>query len=227
MSTVKLNEYGYVKLIKAWGDESEIIESARMSTGGDFKGWDKDFNLLKFLYTHKHETPFEFVGMTFEIKAPIMVFREWHRHRTMSYNEASARYIPLPDEKYIPTKERVWKGIKEAGSNKQAGSHGDAVLTEADLDIWLQMLEDAYRATETAYQFGIQAGVPKELARLSMPVGQYSTMRVNTNLRCWLAFLRLRQAKDAQYEIRNYANVVAYFIHKHFANTMSLYESEQ
>lgn len=221
---VNVLDQGYVKLIKYWGEEQEIIESARMSTGGDFKGWDKDKGLLKYLYDNRHDTPFEFVGMTLEVKAPLFVFREWHRHRTMSYNEASARYIPLPDEKFVPSRERVWRGIKEVGSNKQAGTMG-AVLTEATLSQWLDMMTRAYGIAEEAYQYGLDAGVPKELARITMPVGQFSTMRVNANLRNWLAFLRLREAPNAQEEIRDYANVVSYFLNKQFDKTMHLHYS--
>jgi thymidylate synthase (FAD) len=226
-NTIHLLDHGYVKPILFWGDEKLIIESARMSTGGEFKGWDKDFRLLKYLYEHRHDTPFEFVGMTLEVKAPMFVFREWHRHRTMSYNEASARYIPLPDEKYIPTAERIMRGIAEAGHNTQAGSDTDHALKDFELDMWLNMVAQAYDAAEAAYQYGLSHGVPKELARVTMPVAQYSTMRVNTNLRNWLGFLYLRQADNAQEEIRVYADAVASLLNTQFSNTMKLFEANK
>lgn len=222
-TVIRIHEHGYVKVIKFWGDEQEIISSARMSTGGTFKGWGKDLGLLQYLYEHRHDTPFEFVGATFEIKAPIFVFREWHRHRTMSYNEASARYIPLPDEKYVPTRERVLRGIEEAGANKQAGSHNDHKLTDHELTTWLKLVNDSHNLSQIAYEYGIDKGVPKELARITMPVSQYSTMRVNTNLRNWLGFLTLRQASNAQEEIRVYADSVANCLEIPFRNTMGLY----
>lgn len=230
--TIPLLDHGYAKLIKFWGDESEIIESARMSTGGEFVSWAPyegkpkgDLGLLTYLYNHRHDTPFEFVGMTLEIKAPIMVFREWHRHRTMSYNEASARYIPYPDEKYVPTRARIMRGIEEAGSNHQAGANTDHTLTPEELDTWLGLLVRAYETTEIAYQYGLKHGIPKELARLSMPVGQYSTMRVNTNLRNWLSFMYLRQAPNAQEEIRVYADAVFTLLKQQFPHTLDLYQA--
>jgi hypothetical protein len=94
----------YVQAIEGWGRDERIIEAARMSTGKGFQGWDTDAKLLAFLYNNKHATPFEMAGLVIEVKAPIFVFREWHRHRTQSYNEMSARYIPLPDENYVPTR---------------------------------------------------------------------------------------------------------------------------
>jgi len=218
---VDLLDNGFIKLIKYWGEEEEIIESARMSTGGEFRGWTEDLGLLNFLYDNYHDTPFEFVGATFEVKAPIFVFREWHRHRTQSYNEASARYIALPNENFIPTKDRVWRGIEKAGANKQAGSDTDHVLTDYELDTWLALVVEAYDAAEKAYQYGLTHGVPKELARINIPVSRYSTMRVNTNLRNWIGFLRLRMAPNAQEEIRVYADEIATFLDKQFSHTIN------
>ena len=89
-----------------------------------------DEKLLAYLYNNKHSTPFEMAGLIIEVKAPIFVFREWHRHRTQSYNEMSARYVPLPDENYVPSIERLMIGSD--GKNKQAGTiKGAGVLTEA------------------------------------------------------------------------------------------------
>jgi len=99
---MKVLDNGYVKHIESWGigeakePESAIIESARQSTQGSFRGWEKDEKLLAYMFNNQHATPFEFCGMTIEVQAPIFVFREWHRHRTQSYNEMSARYAPLP-----------------------------------------------------------------------------------------------------------------------------------
>src|SRR4029079_8395260 len=123
-------DYGYVEIIDNWGSDERIIEAARMSTGKGFLGWGGgwcpnsphdtectckgtrqnppgDGKLLRFLWEHKHATPFEMGGLVIEVMAPIFVFREWHRHRTQSYNEMSARYTPLPDVNYIPSIERL------------------------------------------------------------------------------------------------------------------------
>lgn len=180
-----------------------------------------DEKLLKFLYENHHSTPFEMAGMTIEVMAPIFVFREWHRHRTQSYNEMSARYTPLPDVNYVPSVERLLINSK---TNKQAGTiAGARELTEASAIQFRAMLAETYSDAEITYQWALNAGVPKELARVHLPVGRYSRMRASANLRNWLAFLTLRQAPSAQWEIRQYANVVASFIAVKFPRVHQLF----
>lgn len=221
---------GYVKLIESWGKgeagiaEAGIIEAARQSTKGSFRGWEKDEKLLKFLYEHKHSTPFEFCGMTIEVQAPIFVFREWHRHRTQSYNEMSGRYTALPAIDYLPTKERL---LIVDDKNKQAQSKDGNKLTEENAKEWLNRLEYHYMESEELYNYGLLLGVPKELARIMLPVGRYSKMRATANLRNWLGFLTLRMAPDAQYEIRMFANAVGEIIAKEFPKTWELFENEK
>ena len=180
-----------------------------------------DEKLLRYLYENKHATPFEMAGLIIEVQAPIMVFREWHRHRTQSYNEMSARYTPLPDLNYIPTVERLMMNSK---SNKQAGTvKGSELLDEAKAEIFRDRLHSAYREQEELYQSALHRGVPKELARLVLPVGRYSRMRASANLRNWLAFLTLRMADNAQWEIRQYANAVGNIISGLFPRTWELF----
>lgn len=221
---VDLLDHGYVELIETWGSDERIVEAARMSTGKGFKGWGTpdvpgDEKLLRFLWENKHATPFEMAGLTIEVKAPIMVFREWHRHRTQSYNEMSARYVPLPDENYVPSMERMLAG-GQAVTNKQASG---ASLPEADALEWLAELSDVYAHAQRVYESGIRRGIARELARLPVPVARYSRMRASANLRNWLAFLTLRQAPNAQWEIRQYANAVSEIVAQRFPRTASLF----
>lgn len=209
-SQIKLLDHGYIEFIEDWGyglskeNEAGIIEAARMSTGKGFEGWKKDMRLLTYLYEHKHMTPFEMAGMTIEVQAPIFVFREWHRHRTQSYNEMSARYIPLPDVNYVPSIQRL---KTFGGTNKQA--QGTTPLADDQvLERWLLRLQDVYGACQRVYEDGLNLGVPKELARLPVPVARYTRMRASANLRNWLAFLTLRMDPAAQWEIRQYANIL-------------------
>lgn len=241
---IKVLDHGYVKHIESWGggesknwqmqwgvgtaydNETGIIEAARQSTQGSFRGWDKDEKLLKFLFNNNppHSTPFEFAGMIIEIQAPIFVFREWHRHRTQSYNEMSARYSPLPDINYMPTVERLFLTQEK---NKQAQKLSDAPELDARLaQIWLNDLETLYDAAEETYQAGLRIGIPKEVARVGLPVGRYSRMRASANLRNWLAFLTLRMHPDAQWEIRQFANAVGQIISEQFPKTWSLFEAK-
>jgi thymidylate synthase (FAD) len=231
---VQVLDHGYVKFVESWGrgdagvPEAGIIEAARQSTQGSFRGWETDEKLLGFLFNSKpqHATPFEFGGMVIEVQAPILVFREWHRHRTQSYNEMSARYAPLPDLNYVPTVERVMMGA-QATSNKQAGTVGGAeVITVEAAEFFREELKLTYDQSELRYQRALKSGVPKELARCHLPVGRYSRMRAQANLRNWLAFLTLRSDPGAQWEIRQFADVVGAFIAREFPRTWSLYHAK-
>lgn len=243
MDDTKVLDFGYVKLIETWGSDERIIEAARMSTGKGFLGWEArhregcrsgfdgrthngldccvpvpgDEKLLAHLWKKVHSSPFEFAGMVIEVQAPIMVFREWHRHRTQSYSERSARYAPLPDENYAPTVERMMMNSK---ANKQAGTaDGADELTEAAAIEWQGDLASAYDHLQKVYAKGLKIGVPKELARLPVPVARYSTMRACANLLNWKKFLKLRCAPDAQWEIRQFANAVAAMVKLRFPRT--------
>lgn len=256
-------DHGYVEFIEAWGHghagrewplestealnhpedlECGIIEAARQSTQGSFRGWDPspavgdkpanpgDKNLLRRLYTNNppHSTPFEFAGLVIEVQAPIMVFREWHRHRTQSYNEMSARYAPLPDLYYYPditsVVTRAITAQKE--KNKQAGAAVAVDINVSDIAEWLRIDLELSNTLEAHYQQGLSIGIPKELARKKMPVDHYSRMRASGNLRNWLAFLTLRMSPHAMFEIREYADAVAAIIEQHFPHTYRLWENQ-
>lgn len=182
-----------------------------------------DEKLLEYLWKNQHSTPFEMAGMTVEVQAPILVFREWHRHRVpFGYSEMSARYTPLPDLNYLPTVERLMIHSK---TNKQAGViKGAEELTVAHAEMFREQLQTMYVMQEQLYQQALSNGVPKELARVHLPVGRYSRMRATSNLRGWLAFLRLRMARDAQYEIRVYADAVHAVLAEAFPRTLALFD---
>ena len=224
---MKILDHGYVELVEYWGSDERIIEAARMSTNKGFKGWETDEKLLRYLYEHNHMTPFEMCGMVFEIKAPIFVFREWHRHRTQSYNEMSARYIPLPDENYMPSVQRIAEGLNSAGVNKQAGAHAEVSLTNEQIQIFCSALDDFYHKAQSLYEDGIRMGIPKEIARLCVPVGRYSRMRAAANLRNWMQFLTLRLDHHAQWEIRQYAQTINDQLGRCFPRTWKLFAGDR
>lgn len=252
---MKVLDHGSVELIESWGSDERIIEAARMSTGKGFAEWGPvhaedclarwnfiagrtvepctctpkagDEKLLAYLYTHKHATPFEMAGVVIEVKAPIFVFREWHRHRTQSYNEMSARYIPLPDENYVPNVEALVARSLEAASTKNRQAGGARACSDEEARGWVFKLIDAFDHAQRVYEEGLALGVPKELARLPVPVARYSRMRATANLRNWLAFLTLRMAPNAQAEIRVYANAVGQLIAENFPRTWALFEAER
>ena len=225
-------DHGFVRFIEDWGGgvtrlpEAGIIEAARQSTQGSFRGWRRDAGLLSYLHKNKHSTPFEFAGMVLEIRAPIFVFREWHRHRTQSYNEMSARYAPLPDLAYLPTWQEVHRRSHERDEkNKQAGVlDGAPAISESAASRFVENLRKTYEDFEFEYRGALAEGVPKELARCGMPVGRYSQMRAQANLRNWLAFLTLRLDPAAQWEIRQYAEAVLELVLERFPQTGRLFE---
>lgn len=185
-----------------------------------------DLGLLRYLYDHKHSSPFEFAGMTIEVQAPIMVFREWHRHRTQAYSEMSARYTPLPNSNYMPTPERC---LVVNAKNRQAGAiKGSEELTHESALEWLDSLSSVYDHAERVYQDGLRRGIPKEVARLPVPVGRYTRMRATANLRNWMLFMTLRRDETAQHEIRQYAlNAGDHFIAEAFPKTWDLFTGKR
>lgn len=228
---VDLLDHGYVELVESWGSDRSIVEAARMSTGKGFLGWGTpeapgDEKLLGTLYRNQHSTPFEMGGAVFEVQAPISVFRQWHRHRTQSYNEASARYAPLPDVSYVPTVERLMMGAGQVVKNTQAGAvKGSDVLTEAAAERFRSDLRGVYARAEEIYQRALAAGIPKELAREHLPVGRYSKMRASANLRNWFGFLTLRLDEHAQWEIRQFAGAVGLFLAREFPRSFELFNA--
>jgi len=254
---VQVLDHGYVTYIDSMGDDSVIVEAARMSTGKGFITWKPysrcescgiyvesedpkelegsahkegckkedvkffpqgDSGLLDNLWRNKHATPFEMGELCLEIQAPIMVFREWHRHRTQSYNEFSARYAQMPDLHYLPKEERIQKQSthNKQGSAESAG-HETAHQILAELE---RQQEDVYGT----YDAWVGNGIAKEVARLNTPVSRYSKMRAKTDLRNWLAFCNLRMRPGAQWEIRQYANIVSGIIKSIWPKTWELFE---
>jgi thymidylate synthase (FAD) len=228
---IEVLDHGYVELIEHWGSDERVIEAARMSTNKGFQGWGTDEapgdeKLLRYLWEHQHNTPFEMAGLVFEVQAPLFVFREWHRHRTQSFNELSARYTPIPNVNYIPVISRCMIGA--GGSNKQAGTiAGAESLTEETATNWRGSLATFYDEAEALYQAALKSGIPKEIARLSIPVGRYSRMRAGANLRNWLAFLSLRMPENAQWEIRQYADAIHTVVAERFPRTAALFDESR
>ena len=224
---VEILDHGYIEIVERWGSDERIVEAARMSTAKGFQGWGPkddgspgDEKLLRFLYENKHATPFEMAGLVIEVQAPIFVFREWHRHRTQSFNELSARYTALPDLFYVPSVERLMAG-RQSTTNKQGSAAG---FTDSEARALRDAFETRFQDTRRRYEDLLELGMARELARLVVPVAQYSRMRASANLRNWLAFLTLRMAPNAQWEIRQYANAVGEIIAEQFPRTWALFE---
>ena len=177
-----------------------------------------DLGMLDFMYKNHHATPFEFCELHIEVQAPIMVFREWHRHRTQSFSEFSARYSQMPDLHYLPDSGRIQK---QSATNRQgSGVAFDEGFSRGALTAIKAQQDEVYGW----YDEMVKEGLAKEVARLNTPVSRYSKMRAKTDLRNWFAFLFLRMASSAQWEIRQYANAVAEIVKALWPRTYTLFE---
>lgn len=195
---------GYVRLIDSMGSDLSIVRNARVSHNAEWRtGEDegKDAKLIDYLVRKRHSTPFESVVFTFEVKAPIFVFRQWQRHRTWAVNEISARYSVLPSEYYVPEIEQI---TTQASHNKQ--SRTDEVNENAQLI--QDLINDQCKEAFAVYEDMLSLGCPRELARGVLPVNTYSHMFATVNLHNLTKFLELRLDGHAQYEIRVYAEAM-------------------
>ncbi len=217
--TIPLLNHGYVKYIAHLGDDLTPLEAARMSTGNP-TGVDhaKDTATRDYLWRHAHATPFEMAVLQIEVQCPLFVRSEWHRHRTQSYNEASGRYMEMPDIQYLPEPDRLQP---QSATNKQ-GSEG--ALSPELRDEMLRRMNDEQRMVRENYEWYLEQGLAREVARINMPLSQFTRFRAQANLRNWMHFLNLRMAPNAQQEIRVYAFAVAEIIRKLWPETWAVFE---
>jgi len=201
---IDLLDHGFVRLVDHMGSDLSIVRAARVSHDADWRtGLDQgsDDRLINYLVEHRHSTPFEVVEFQFEVKAPIFVLRQWHRHRTWTYNELSARYRELPEEFYVPALEQI---CKQSPDNKQ----GRTQIRIPKARVSAQRIDAACSASFKVYRRLLDAGVPRELARSVLPVATYSHMFAKVDLWNLFKFLTLRLDPHAQYEIRVYARAM-------------------
>lgn len=202
----KVLDHGHVRLIEMMGDDLSVVRNARVSYDAEWRtGADagKDEKLIQYLVNNGHTSPFESVQFTFDIKAPIFVVRQWHRHRTWSYNEVSARYTELPEEFYIPELDKV---TKQSADNKQMRT--DEQLDVDDVDLFVKALERHSEQAFMNYRTALERGVPRELARCFLPLNTYTHMFATVDLHNLMHFIRLRMHPHAQHEIRVYAEAM-------------------
>lgn len=201
---IKLLDHGHVRLVESMGSDLSIVRNARVSYDAEWRAGDddgKDAKLLNYLLKNHHTSPFESCSFTFDVKAPIFVFRQWHRHRTWSFNEVSARYSELPEEFYVPALDQI---TTQSASNKQMRTNEQ----NKDADAIASIIRTQCKSSFAEYKYLIEKGCPRELARSVLPVGTYSHMFATVDLHNLFGFLRLRLHTHAQYEIRVYAEAM-------------------
>lgn len=201
-SEVSVLDHGHVHLVASCADDLDVVNAARVSFNSTAeKMTERDAGLIRFLMREQHGTPFEHSFFKFRVKAPLFVFREWHRHRAgHSYNEWSGRYSQLAPEFYVPSTVLTQTG--------KPGAYTFVELDEENAHQYVEWLKDAGALAYELYERSLELGVSKQQARLFLPVNIYSEMIWSCNSRSLMHFLSLRNSDQAQMEIREYAQAV-------------------
>ncbi len=212
---IKLLDHGFVRVIDYMGDDSAIVQAARVSYGKGTKQVSQDRGLINYLMRHRHTTPFEMCDIKFHIKLPIFIARQWIRHRTASVNEYSGRYSILGNDFYLPAPENL---SPQSKINKQ-GRDDNVVSPEVAGEVLGILEKDA----KNCYKHYIElmneddagniidsekVGITRELARMNLTLNHYTEWYWKINLHNLLHFLSLRADSHAQYEIRVYADAM-------------------
>ena len=208
---VPVLDHGLVRVIDYMGDDSAIVQAARVSYGRGTKRVQQDAGLIRYLMRHRHTTPFEMCEIKFHVKLPIFVARQWIRHRTASVNEYSARYSILDKEFYLPAPEQL---AAQSAANRQGRGE---VLEGGEATQVLGLLRDDAERTYANYAVMLnegeaadpaRRGLARELARMNLTLNTYTQWYWKTNLHNLFHFLALRADAHAQYEIRVYADAM-------------------
>lgn len=202
MELISCLDHGFVRLVDHMGNDLSIARAARVSYDAAWRAGlheGSDEKLIRYLWRNAHTTPFEAVEFQFEVKAPIFVFRQWHRHRTWSINELSARYRELPEEFYVPKPDDI--GVQSTKSKQARVQAEPNVVASTIIRLTCSKAFEVYRDL-------LARGVPRELARSVLPVATYSHMFAKVDLHNLLRFLTLRTHSHAQIEIRVYAKAM-------------------
>lgn len=181
-----------VSLVQSMGGDNMVVAAAKVSTSGQealsFVDKEANFGLINYLMKMKHMSPFEHSSITFFVNAPIFVWREWHRHRTMAYNEESGRYKKLEPVFYVPYAERKLVKVKEYKPSRPLFEDVDPELNK----FICEKLKASYELSYKTYEDILEKGVDNGLARVCLPVGIYSSCWVTCSVRNLMQFLQLR-----------------------------------
>lgn len=232
-STRNVLKTGFVKLVdcmprvipleqKKMMCDSAIVQAARVSYGQGLKDYETDSKLINYLFKHKHTSPFEMVKFKFHVKTPIFVARQWFRHRMGNYNEISGRYSELDEEVYVPDKVSSQSKI-----NKQLSDNDDLLNSN---DIVKDLILNGYMINKSSfknYQDLMKEGVSRETARINLPLSLFTEFYFCMDLHNLLNFIKLRNSKNAQYEIKEYASAIESIITPLCPITMEAYNQHK
>jgi|TARA_Y200000002_G_scaffold42978_1_gene31242 thymidylate synthase (FAD) len=211
---IPILDHGFIRVVDYMGDDSSIVQAARVSYGKGTKKVSTDEGLIRYLLRHWHSTPFEMCEIKYHIKLPIFIARQWIRHRTANVNEYSARYSILDKEFYIPATDKL---AAQAVNNRQG--RGDVLEGEQAQEVLNILKEDSQRTYEN-YEKMLnerydgsridenKPGLARELARMNLTLNSYTQWYWKTDLLNLMNFLFLRADMHAQFEIRVYAEAM-------------------
>jgi thymidylate synthase (FAD) len=223
-------DHGFVRVLDYMGDDGAVVQAARVSYGKGTRRVSEDQGLINYLMRHRHSTPFEMCEIKYHVKLPIFVARQWIRHRTANVNEYSARYSILDREFYVPEPEHL---AAQATNNRQG--RGD-VLTGDDNARVLNLLREDAQRNYAHYQEMLnlddngdvlddsRTGLARELARMNLSLNYYSQWYWKIDLHNLLHFLSLRADAHAQFEIREYADVMMETVEKWVPQTFAAFQ---
>jgi len=211
---ISVLDHGFIRVVDYMGNDTSIVQAARVSYGKGTKKVNTDAGLIKYLMRHWHSTPFEMCEIKYHVKLPIFIARQWIRHRTANVNEYSARYSILDKEFYLPQQENL---AAQSQINRQG--RGDILKGEQAkqvLDLLKKDAEQTYNDYEKMlnerYDGSVidenKVGLARELARMNLTLNTYTQWYWKTDLLNLMNFLKLRADQHAQFEIRAYADVM-------------------
>ena len=201
---IKVLDHGFIRLVDYMGGDSRIVQSARVSYGKGTKSVREDEALIDYLMRHQHTSPFEQVVLTFHCKMPIFIARQWIRHRAARVNEISGRYSVMEDEFYLPEE----TAIQYQNKDNRQGRDPQEVPVHLRQKV-LNILAKGQQVAYDDYQKMLADDIARELARINLPLSLYTQWYWQIDLHNLFHFLELRMDEHAQWEIRQYANVIA------------------
>lgn len=218
-NVIELGNVGSIELIDYAGDDTKIINAARVSYNSEINEMtDKDVKLMNFLADHNHGSPFEHNYLSFRVKCPLYIRSQWHRHRVgWSYNEISRRYTEDDVTFYVPEEFRG-----QHKNNRQSSEQNDG-LDQKQIQ---QVFEDAIAEIYDTYEYLLDIGVCREQARGLLPMTTHTKFIASCNLRSLFHFHKLRAKPDAQAEIQLYSRAMWDLAKEHFPHACASLEKQ-
>ncbi|PLX96072.1 MAG: thymidylate synthase (FAD) [Desulfuromonas sp.] len=200
--TIPALDDGFIRVIDYMGTDESIVQAARVSYGAGTKKVSEDRGLIRYLLRNRHTTPFEMCELKLHVRVPMDCWRQWIRHRTASVNEYSTRYSVAVDacRTTRPDEWRAQSDINKQGSGAAISSELGARLSQSEAEF--------HQASKALYHDRLDAGVAREQARKDLPLSTYTEAYWKIDLHNLLHFLALRMDSHAQYEIREYAQLI-------------------